>query len=530
MLLTLSFIPPLMKLSPIIKLIDTPNERKVHQKLIPRIGGIAIVLGAILPLVIWVPQSEVQWSLFLSIGVLLGFGIWDDRADLDFRIKLFGQTVSAMIAVFGADVRLIWLPFFSDTELPLLLSQMISIVALIGIINALNLVDGLDGLAGGSTLVGFSLIAFLAYQASDVTLTLLCLSVVGALLGFLRFNTHPASIFMGDSGSQFLGFVAGITCLRLTQQSDVGISPLFPLLLFAIPIFDTFVVMMRRVAQGRSPFSPDRNHIHHRLLAAGLDHYETVVTIYVVQGLLAFLGYYFRYHSDIQVLVILVSVLTLLFGALHWCDKNPNALGQMLSSHLATTPNRHQVKRSVSIFARCLLVVLFWALLTQSAFFTSISNPDLRILLLGLSCTFLIATLVYQGKPLIWVERLAIYILCSTAIFFYYHISAQLVTQKSITYGIFLCIFSLVIIGFQFSREHTFEFSPLDYLVILITLTLAFYPVSDPQTRNFTVCVSFLIGLFYSVEYILNSLLFTPLQLRLGLLLGCGAMFFSYAN
>ncbi|MEY4589104.1 MAG: hypothetical protein RL497_1180, partial [Pseudomonadota bacterium] len=389
MLLTLGFIPPLMKLSPIIKLVDEPNERKVHQKLIPRIGGIAIVCGALVPLLIWLPQQDSVLSLFLAIIVLLGFGVWDDRADLDFRIKLFGQLLSTILVVVGADIRIISLPFLPVAELPILISQVISVVALIGIINAVNLVDGLDGLAGGSTLVGFSLIAFLAYQAGDPGLTLLCLSVVGALLGFLRFNTHPASIFMGDSGSQFLGFVAGITSLRLTQQSDVGISPLFPLLLFAIPIFDTFVVIMRRLAQGRSPFSPDKNHIHHRLLSAGLDHYETVVCIYVLQGLLALLGFYFRYHTDLQVLCVLVTVLVIIFGALHWCDAHPNILGRLLAPHIAATPTRHQLKSSALIMGRYGIALLLCTLIVQCAFFTSAQNADLSILIMALAVLFI---------------------------------------------------------------------------------------------------------------------------------------------
>jgi UDP-GlcNAc:undecaprenyl-phosphate/decaprenyl-phosphate GlcNAc-1-phosphate transferase len=522
MLLTLGFIPPLIKLSPIIKLVDIPNERKVHHKLIPRIGGIAIVLGALIPLLIWLPQQDTQSSLFIGIVVLLIFGIWDDRADLDYRIKLFGQFLSTVIVVIGGDIRIVALPFINDIELPIVLSQVISIVALIGIINAVNLVDGLDGLAGGSTLVGFSLIAFLAYQAGDNGLALLCLSVVGALLGFLRFNTHPASIFMGDSGSQFLGFIAGIASLRLTQQADVGISPLFPLLLFAIPIFDTFIVIARRIAQGRSPFSPDRNHIHHRLLTAGLDHYETVVLIYVLQGLLALLGFYFRYHSDAQLLIVLSMVLVALFGALHWCDAHPNVLGRLLAPHIAATPSRHQFKNAVFIVGRYSLALLLCALLAQSAFFTAAHNSDLFILIIALTLLFLGASILYRRQhTLAWLERLGIYVLCSTAIFFYYHIPADHSAQKSIIFLLFLAIFSFVIIGFQFSRRHTFELSPLDYLVIFITLTLAFYPVTDPQTRNLTVSISFLIGLFYTMEYILNSHIFSAQQLRKGLGFTC---------
>lgn len=531
MLLTLGFIPPLIKLSPIVKLVDIPNERKVHQKLVPRIGGIAIVCGALLPLLLWLPQHQTNLSLFLAIIVLLAFGIWDDRTDLDFRLKLFGQLLCTLIVVFGADVRIISLPFLPDYQLPLAVSQLISVVALIGIINAVNLVDGLDGLAGGSTLVGFSLIALLAFQAGDLGLTLLCLSVVGALLGFLRFNTHPASIFMGDSGSQFLGFIVGVSSLRLTQQADVGISPLFPLLLFAIPIFDTFAVIVRRLAQGRSPFSPDRNHIHHRLLAAGLDHYETVVVIYVLQGLLALLGFYFRYQSDGELLVLLVVVLTALFGALHWCDAHPNTLGRLIKPHRVAAPTRSQVKNWAGVIGRVGLAFLLCGLFAQSAFLTSVRNSDLFFLIIGLALLFVSAGVYYRTHAaLVWLERLGIYVLCSTAIFFYYHIPSDLSEQKSLLFMLFLAIFLFTVIGFQFSRRHNFELSPLDYLVIFITLTLAFYPVADPQTRNLTISISFLIGLFYTMEYILNSHIFSASQLRAGLSFSCILTVFAFQH
>ena len=522
MLLSLSFIPPLIKLAPALKLIDAPNERKVHQKIIPRVGGIAIVCGALIPLVIWLPSQQTHLSLFFAVVVLLVFGIWDDRADLDYRLKLLGQILSSALVVFVADIRLVTLPFFPDLHIPVALSQTISLIVLVGIINAVNLVDGLDGLAGGSTLVGFSLIAFLSMQAGDVALTLLCLSVVGALMGFLRFNTHPAIIFMGDSGSQFLGFIAGIASLRLTQQADVGISPLFPLLLFAIPIFDTCAVIARRLAQGRSPFSPDRNHIHHRLLAAGLDHYETVVLIYVLQGLLALLGFYFRYHTDGEILMVLVVVLTLMFSALRWCDNHPNRLGSIIAPHLAATPSRHQLKGGLLLLGRYCLALLLCALLVQSALFTAVRNSDLFILIVGLTLLFLGAGFINRSQPtLAWPERLGIYVLCSTAIFFYYHIPVDFHAQKSLIFIAFLGIFLCTIIGLQFSRRHTFELSPTDYLVIFITLTLAFYPVADPQTRNLTISISFLIGLFYTMEYVLNSHIFSTLQLRAGLSISC---------
>ena len=154
---------------------------------------------------------------------------------------------------------------------------------LVGITNAINLSDGLDGLAGGVTFLSLAAIAVLTYIAVDAGFMLLAtMSIMGSILGFLRFNTFPARIFMGDGGSQFLGFSAGVLAILLTQSSNTALSPALPLLILGLPILDTLMVMGERIYEGRSPFVADRKHIHHRLLALGFHHYEAVVTIYAL--------------------------------------------------------------------------------------------------------------------------------------------------------------------------------------------------------------------------------------------------------
>jgi UDP-GlcNAc:undecaprenyl-phosphate/decaprenyl-phosphate GlcNAc-1-phosphate transferase len=530
LILTLSFIPPLIKLSPFFRLIDAPCERKVHSCPVPRIGGIAIVTGALIPLFFFLPNFDAQASIFIAIAILFFFGVWDDRADLDYRLKLLGQILSAAVVVVGADIRVVWMPFFPDYTLPLLLSQVLSIVALVGIINAMNLVDGLDGLAGGSTLIGFGLIAFLAFQAGDIALALLCMSIVGALLGFLRFNTHPASVFMGDAGSQFLGLAAGIACIRLTQQSDVGISPLFPLLLFAIPIFDTFVVMLRRVKNGKSPFSPDKNHIHHRFLAMGLSHYETVVVIYLLQGLLAVLGFYFRYHADWVVFCVIIAVTFCLFGLLDLLDSRLIKINRLLEPFTGRSKSSTSFKLKSWLFASAKFSIsaLFFSLFFLCGYYTAPANSELASLIAVLLLVFVITIFAYRHhKNIYWIERLCTYILCSTVIFFYHHIAPDFEESKSLVLLVFFAILLLIVFFFERARKGFFEISPLDYLVIFLTLLLAFWPGSEPHTRQIIVSVSLLIGLFYCVEYLLNSDIFSSIELRLGLILSSGLVLFA---
>jgi UDP-GlcNAc:undecaprenyl-phosphate/decaprenyl-phosphate GlcNAc-1-phosphate transferase len=519
MFITLCLIPPLIHIAPRWQFVDTPDPRKVHKNIIPRIGGIAIVVGALIPMLIWLPGNAQTYYLLLAIAVLLFFGAWDDRKDLDFRIKLVGQILAATIVVVLADVRIRWLPFIGEQELQPAIAICFSIFALVGITNALNLVDGLDGLAGGTTLLGFALVGLLAYLAQDEALVIISLGVIGATLGFLRFNTHPASVFMGDSGSQFLGFIAGIMSIRLTQQADVGLSPLFPLVLLGIPIFDTFVVMARRLAQGRSPFSPDRNHIHHRLLDAGLDHYEVVVCIYVLQGFLSVASFTLRYQSDLILSGFLAIFFSMLFTFLNWADKHKGYLKreQKSKSPLVNNSQARQKRNDILTFAlKLFLAIALPALILGCSYFSTRKTIDLELLVIGIIVVFSYGIIKLGAEPLQWFERVVLYIFCSLVIFFYYHIPLDAALDKSHLLIIFLILFAFVIIIFQFTSHKGFELSPLDYLVIFITFSLCYYPTQSPQLHSITISVSCLIMLFYIVEFLLVNGIYSPRQLRVG--------------
>lgn len=315
--LSMVLIPALMRIAQTWGLVDAPGERKVHTLSVPRIGGIAIAAGALVPVMMWAPMDRETAALLLGSVVILAFGVWDDVHNLNYKVKFFGQTVGAAIVVLWGGITIRYVPFLGFEPLSDAVAIPLSMLALLGVTNAMNLSDGLDGLAGGASLLSLSVIAILAYMANGPELTLVTASVMGGVMGFLRYNTYPARIFMGDGGSQFLGFVVGCVTIMLTQEIHQALSPAVALMILGLPLLDTLWVMGQRLLEGRSPFAPDKNHIHHKLLALGLDHYEAVFVIYLTQTLLVCAAYVLRYQSDLLLVSVYLGFCALVVGGFH---------------------------------------------------------------------------------------------------------------------------------------------------------------------------------------------------------------------
>ncbi len=307
MVVTMAGLPLLVRLAGRWNILDLPGGRKVHTTPTPRVGGLAMACGvAAAALLTMHLEGPDRWFL-LAADVLVAFGAWDDWADLDYRIKLAGQLLAICIVVVLGDVQIRTITLDDSIALPGWVSAPLTIFFLVGITNAINLADGLDGLAGGTTFFCLCAVALLSSAGESGTSTAMALAFAGAVLGFLRFNTYPASVFMGDAGSQLLGFAIGVLSIRATQDGTSQISAAIPLLLLALPILDTLNVMTQRIGEGRSPFSADKNHIHHKLLALGFDHHEAVMVIYAVQGALFVAAYFLRFESDLLILGITIA-------------------------------------------------------------------------------------------------------------------------------------------------------------------------------------------------------------------------------
>lgn len=298
-------------------LVDAGTEaRKVHSTPIPRLGGIAIALAFFLPifglLFLNNDVSEAYLSdvykvtgLVVGAGLTVLLGLLDDLRNLSAKVKLAGQVAIAVGVYFmGYQIGHVSTPFgfmidFGWFSLP------ITVLWIVGVMNAINLIDGLDGLASGVSLFAVTTLFVLSLLSGNIVVGLTAASLAGALLGFLRYNFNPASIFMGDSGSLFLGFVLAVTAISGSAKSSTVVALMIPLLALGLPLFDTSLAIVRRFLSGRPLFGADRGHIHHRLLDLGLSHRQVVLALYGVCIFLTTIALTLVYANSVVAAVVL---------------------------------------------------------------------------------------------------------------------------------------------------------------------------------------------------------------------------------
>jgi len=298
--------------------LDVPTDpRKVHSRPVPRLGGIAVVLAFAAPILglavyvngvsetLYTDSSEVA-SFLAGAALVVALGVWDDVRGADAKLKLAVQSVAAFLVWYGGiRIELLGLPLGGEVQLTWM-SFPITWLWIVGVTNALNLIDGLDGLAAGLGLIASSVLFAVALMDHAVLLCLLMACLGGALLGFLYYNFNPAKIFLGDSGSMFLGFVLSAVSIWTHRKGATAAALLIPMMALGLPLLDTSLAFVRRLLRRASPFDADRDHVHHRLLALGLSHKNAVLTLYTTSGILA-LGALALLRDDaiVQVIVTL---------------------------------------------------------------------------------------------------------------------------------------------------------------------------------------------------------------------------------
>jgi len=502
----MALIPPLRLAAVRFQIMDVPGERKVHQHPIPRVGGIAVAIGACGTIAWWMPKDASALAILFGCAVIVAFGVWDDRADLSYRVKLLGQVAAALVVVVLGDIRLNTVPFTHDLELPLWISIPVTVLFLVGVSNAVNLTDGLDGLAGGLSFITLSGIAYLAYLAQDLTVLSLTIPFLGALLGFLRFNTYPARIFMGDGGSQLLGYIMGVSAILLTDVSRGPFTPSLMLFILGLPFLDTLGVIGQRLAEGRSPFIGDRKHIHHKLLRVGLTHYEAVTVIYVIQVSMLGVAYMLRWHSDMLIiplyLVIAGSVLMLFVAVGRGLISTPVLDNGHFLSDVTLTRFLHGPWltdipiRFLAVAIPCFLIAMVFFPRQVPDDVGYLSIVLFGIVLLGISVSSWIVPYVVRGGLYIGTTFLLYVsedsILHSTSVF--------LMTHNVF----FILIATMVLLSLRFNEVSCFQMTPLDYLMVFLAVTFPLLPEVSGNISHVGIIAAKLMVLFFSFELLLQ--------------------------
>ena len=271
--------------------VDVPRDnRRMHNHPIPRMGGLAIFFGFILSALIFVPLDAPLRGMLLGAVIIVILGIFDDIYALPALPKLLVQIAAATVAVLmGNQIEVLSNPniFSSNPYWDLgFLSIPISVFWIVGITNAVNLIDGLDGLACGVSTISSMTMLVIALTVAEPDVALLMAALAGGCIGFLPYNLNPAKIFMGDTGSTFLGFILATVSIEGLFKSYAIISFAVPFLMLGLPIFDTCFAILRRVSHGQSPMAPDRGHIHHRLIDMGFSQKQAVAMLYVISAIL----------------------------------------------------------------------------------------------------------------------------------------------------------------------------------------------------------------------------------------------------
>ena len=299
--------------------IDIPKDnRRMLKKPTPRIGGLAIIFGFTVATLCFAQPSRQLYGTLAGAAIIAVMGVIDDCKNLPAKLKFVIQIIAALVVVFAGDIKIDVFTnpnFLSDNPywvLPEWLSVTLTVIWIVFITNAVNFIDGLDGLAAGvSAIMSISLV-FISIRVGEYSIAILGIALMGSCFGFLPFNFNPAKIFMGDTGSTFLGFMLATLSIQGVFKSYAVISFAVPLLILGLPLFDALFAMIRRILRGQSPMTADRGHLHHRLVDMGFSQKQTVFILYAISGVLGITAVLLAESGVLRALLLVICVLILL--------------------------------------------------------------------------------------------------------------------------------------------------------------------------------------------------------------------------
>ena len=507
LLLTIVLTPLFMRLAARANAYDIPDARKVHHMPIPRVGGIAMAVSIFIPILIWSPLETPVRAFLAGALIIIVFGLIDDLKGLDFKFKFAAQITAALVAVLYGGVKIVNLGSLlpDGMVLPNWIAVILTSVAIVGVTNAINLADGLDGLAGGISLLIFICIAYLAHLDQNIVIAIIAVAFIGAIFGFLRFNTYPATLFMGDTGSQLLGFSAAFLSISLTQ-GNTPLSPLLPLIILGFPVLDTLTVMGDRIARGDSPFSADMKHFHHRLVRMGLFHTEAVFVIYVIQAFIIISAYVLRFHSDWLLLSGYLVFSGLIVSTIYvarikgWALRRFDFIDRAVKGNLRRLREKgffiRFIFQPLEICAPMLLILICFLPAQIPRYFAIVSS--VIVIVFGMvwylrrewAKGFLILMLYLLIPPLVYV--------CETNTALWTNITLRRLYNLS-----FLFFAALSFITLRLTRRKAgFKITPMDFLVLFVALGLFLLPDLRAQFGAMAMNV---IMLFFIFEIILGE-------------------------
>ena len=299
--------------------VDVPKDnRRMHKTPIPRVGGLAIYLGFLVSVLIFGNMTAELQAILLGSVVLILLGVIDDVVALSPKIKFVGQIAAAVIVmVAGVRIEVLSNPLGKGFFHLGWASYPITLLWIVGMINAVNFIDGLDCLACGVSSIASLTVFTIALLVSEPYVAIVMAALTGACFGFLPYNMNPAKIFMGDTGSTFLGYVLAVVSINGLFKSAAIISFAVPFLMLGLPIFDTCFAILRRVSHGQSPMAPDRGHIHHRLIDMGLTQKQAVAVLYVISVVLGLAAVIFTTSGEMKIAIMAVAILLCFFFAMN---------------------------------------------------------------------------------------------------------------------------------------------------------------------------------------------------------------------
>lgn len=479
-----------------LKLVDEPDHRKIHTTATPTLGGLSFSTAFIISF--FVLNEFCRENLFYLLASLLMLitGIYDDIKNMSPKFKLLMQIIASLIVIIGMNARLSIIS--GDGTLINIISLAVTLIWIVGITNAVNLIDGMDGLAGGLAFMSLGALAFIFFHKGQTYYFYTCLVLMGGILGFLRYNIPPAYIFMGDTGSLFLGFQIAVLSILASYKTGTMLSTLIPFLFISLPVFDTFLAITRRLSRGQHPFKPDREHLHHRLLDLHFTDRQALIIFYAVSFAVSAVAMFFYDKKSILFAIILTFLVVYVFLTAIKIFKLFNFNNYIkrfndYTQHTIFFSNKHDIYtvRLSDIFFMIITAVLFMRL----AYLKNLwSHQDIIIMVLSMILLVVSTTWrkifkiknEFMGFLLFWV-------------FFYLCRNLMALNDNSLH---ILALITAIVFTASLLRRKRFDaliINPTEIIVLFCLLLI--YKVESPEIISF-----FTLSVYTTIFYLSNKI------------------------